>query len=104
MRGLTVIVGASLGLAACGDQAADQNTVDNSAAVATEAIVSNDTTTIDAATGDAANMAADVDYTVNSSSDSTDAGTDRSVNRPTSSRRPDDTDEPSNESDDPPLE
>ncbi len=51
-----------LALAACGnnDQADNTQNVDEN--LTAENIVSNDVTAIDAVTGDAANMAADVDY------------------------------------------
>ena len=61
MRALLLIAGATLALAACGknDQSgAIQNAGDDLTAAN---IVSNDVTAIDAVTGDAANMAADVD-------------------------------------------
>jgi hypothetical protein len=62
MRVLILFAGASLALSACGknDQAGtSQNAADGLTA---EKIVANDVTAIDAVTGDAANMAADVDY------------------------------------------
>jgi len=61
MRALLLIAGAALALVACGknDQSgAAQNVGDDLTA---SNIVSNDVTAIDAVTGDAANMAADVD-------------------------------------------
>jgi hypothetical protein len=61
MRALIIIGGAALALSGCGgknDNDTDQNFGDNLTA---ENIVSNDVTAIDAVTGDAANMAADVD-------------------------------------------
>jgi hypothetical protein len=61
MRALLLIAGAALALGGCGnnDQAdKGQNADENLTA---ENIVSNDVTAIDAVTGDAANMAADVD-------------------------------------------
>ena len=60
MRALILIAGA-LALAACGnnDQADNTQNVDEN--LTAENIVSNDVTAIDAVTGDAANMAADVD-------------------------------------------
>jgi hypothetical protein len=61
MRVLVLIAGA-LALAAClnNDQADNSQNVDEN--LTAENIVSNDVTAIDAVTGDAANMAADVDY------------------------------------------
>ena len=60
MRALLIPVFA-LSLAACGkgDQAANNQNVADS--LTADSIVSNDVTAIDAVTGDAANMAADVD-------------------------------------------
>jgi hypothetical protein len=61
MRALILIAGAALALSSCGgknDNGNDQNVGENLTAAA---IVSNDVTAIDAVTGDAANMAADVD-------------------------------------------
>src|SRR5256885_16024150 len=58
---LAAILATTLPLAACGKNSqsgAEQNAGDNLTA---ESIVSNDVTAIDAVTGDAANMAADVD-------------------------------------------
>ena len=62
MRALIIIAGAALALSACGnnDQTDNTQTVDEN--LTTEDIVSNDVTAIDAVTGDAANMAADVNY------------------------------------------
>jgi uncharacterized lipoprotein len=61
MRALIFAAGAALALAGCGNndqKDAQQNYDENLTA---ENIVSNDVTAIDAVTGDAANMAADVD-------------------------------------------
>ena len=62
MRALIIIAGATLALGACGnnDQADNTQNVDEN--LSAEDIVSNDVTAIDAVTGDAANMAADVNY------------------------------------------
>ena len=65
MRALILIAGSGLALSACGGDQAAENTANVDAAVTAEDFASNDTTAIDAATGDDANMAADVDYTVN---------------------------------------
>jgi hypothetical protein len=57
MRRLILIASLAIGLGACGkggQEVTDQN-------LTAESIVSNDVTAIDAVTGDAANMAADVD-------------------------------------------
>ena len=61
MRSFILVAGAVLFLAACGrsNEAGQVQNADES--LGAESIVSNDVTAIDAATGDAANMAADVD-------------------------------------------
>jgi hypothetical protein len=63
MRALIAIAGAALALASCGknDQTAETQNVGQNFTAAD--IVTNDVTAIDAVTGDAANMAADVNYT-----------------------------------------
>jgi hypothetical protein len=63
MRALIIVAGAALALTACGnnDQTDNNQNVDEN--LTAEDIVSNDITAIDAVTGDAANMAADVNYT-----------------------------------------
>jgi hypothetical protein len=74
MRVLILFAGASLALTACGknDQAGtNQNAGDSLTA---DKIVANDVTAIDAVTGDAANMAADVEYNAE------DDGLDNAVN------------------------
>jgi hypothetical protein len=62
MRALILIATVALALAGCGkgDQTGKTQNVDDN--MTAENIVSNDVTAIDAVTGDAANMAADVDY------------------------------------------
>jgi PBP1b-binding outer membrane lipoprotein LpoB len=62
MRALMLVVVAALALGACGnnDQTDNSQNVDEN--LTAENIVSNDVTAIDAVTGDAANMAADVDF------------------------------------------
>ena len=87
MRALIIVAGASLTLAACGGQSVDENAVNGSGSIAAEAIISNDTTAIDPATGDAVNMAADVDYTISNSDGGGDVGADGSVDRRTTARR-----------------
>jgi hypothetical protein len=56
------IVAAALALAACSNNGQADNTQNVDENLTAESIVSNDVTAIDAVTGDAANMAADVDY------------------------------------------
>jgi hypothetical protein len=65
MRALILVAVASLTISACGTKPGTDNAVTTSDNLAAEAIIANDTTAIDAATGDAANMAADVDYSAN---------------------------------------
>jgi len=60
MRSLILIAGA-LALAACGNNDQADKTQNADENLTAESIVSNDVTAIDAVTGDAANMAADVD-------------------------------------------
>ena len=60
MRAL-IPVAAALALAACGNNDQTDNTQNIDENLTAENIVSNDVTAIDAVTGDAANMAADVD-------------------------------------------
>ena len=60
MRALILFAGA-LALAACGNNDQTDNTQNVDENLTAENIVSNDVTAIDAVTGDAANMAADVD-------------------------------------------
>ena len=64
MRAWTLAAGAMLALAACGDNGAEEKTAN--AAVNADAIEieANDTTAIDAATNDAANMAAEANATL----------------------------------------
>jgi len=61
MRALVLIAGAALALAACKNNDQVDNTQNVDENLSAENIVSNDVTAIDAVTGDAANMAADVD-------------------------------------------
>jgi hypothetical protein len=61
MRALILIAGAALALAGCKNNDQHDNTMNVDENLTAENIVSNDVTAIDAVTGDAANMAADVD-------------------------------------------
>jgi hypothetical protein len=87
MRALILVAAASLTMSACGTKPGADNAVTTSDNLAAEAIIANDTTAIDAATGDAANMAADVDYSVNlTDSDTPAVATDgKTTTRPRSS-------------------
>jgi hypothetical protein len=61
MRALLLFAGAALALTACKNNDQTDNTQNVDENLTAENIVSNDVTAIDAVTGDAANMAADVD-------------------------------------------
>ena len=61
MRALLLLAGAALALAGCGNNDQTDKTQNADENLTAESIVSNDVTAIDAVTGDAANMAADVD-------------------------------------------
>src|SRR3954452_1143011 len=61
MRALLLIAGATLALGGCGNNDQTDKTQNADENLTAENIVSNDVTAIDAVTGDAANMAADVD-------------------------------------------
>ena len=62
MRALIIFAGASLVLSACGKSDETGNTQNAADGLTAGAIVANDVTAIDAVTGDAANMAADMNY------------------------------------------
>ena len=62
MRALILVAGSALLLSACGNNDQADNSLNVDENLAAESIVSNDVTAIDAVTGEAANMAADVDY------------------------------------------
>ena len=61
MRAILLLAGAALALAGCGNNDQSDKTQNVDENLTAENIVSNDVTAIDAVTGDAANMAADVD-------------------------------------------
>jgi hypothetical protein len=63
MRVPLLIALAALSLGGCGKGAQTENAASAEEALSAENIVSNDVTAIDAVTGDASNMAADVNYT-----------------------------------------
>ena len=65
MRTLILAAGIAFAVSACSKNQAAENSVVIDANADAENISSNDTTAIDAATGDDANMAADVNYSVN---------------------------------------
>jgi len=62
MRALILLAGPALLLAACGDDGEADNTINLDQNLSAESFSSNDVTAIDAVTGDASNMAADVNY------------------------------------------
>jgi len=65
MRALILVAGAALTIAACNKDEPAANTTNVDQDLVAQNISANDTTSIDAATGEDANMAADVNYTVN---------------------------------------
>ena len=67
MRALILIAVSVLALSACRKTGADDSATNVDQVLAGQNVAANDTTAIDAATGDDANMAADVNFTVNES-------------------------------------
>jgi hypothetical protein len=65
MRALILVAGAALTVSACNKEQPTANTTNVDQDLAAQNVSANDTTSIDAATGEDANMAADVNYTVN---------------------------------------
>ena len=61
MRALILVVSAALSLSACKNNDQHDNSMNVDENLTAQNIVSNDVTAIDAVTGDASNMAADVD-------------------------------------------
>jgi len=62
---IPLMIFAALALSACGSKNAADNSAVGEENAASQTIVTNDVTAIDAATGEAANMAPDVNYTFN---------------------------------------
>jgi hypothetical protein len=62
MRALNIAAGAALALSACNQNEAGDTAVNADQDLAAQNIAANDTTAIDAATGDDANIAADVNF------------------------------------------
>ena len=81
----TLLLAAALALAACSNNDQTDNTLNVDENLTAENIVSNDVTAIDAVTGDAANMAADVDMNFGNLEEN--AG-EAATNGPTKSTRP----------------
>jgi hypothetical protein len=65
MRALILVAGAALTISACSKDQPTANTTNVDQDLVAQNISANDTTSIDAATSEDANMAADVNYTVN---------------------------------------
>ena len=90
MRLLILALGTSLVLTACKNNNQSGTTANVDENLTADSIVSNDVTAIDAVTGDAANMAADVDYTAEVANDLANEGNDTATtngsSRPKSSR------------------
>jgi hypothetical protein len=79
MRALTLALAlSSLALTGCGKKQAEGNSSAPDDVSSAQEVTTNDTTSIDAATGAAANMAADVDI---NESDNADSGDTRATNR-----------------------
>ncbi|HET7708664.1 MAG TPA: hypothetical protein VFK50_03910 [Sphingomicrobium sp.] len=104
MRALFIVAVSCLVLSACGDNSANEGGANVSGNLAAEAIFANDTTVIDAATGDASNMAADVAYNIDQLDLSGDVRSDGKVDRQTVRRRQPASSQPSsNETDSAPA-
>jgi ABC-type glycerol-3-phosphate transport system substrate-binding protein len=72
MRALILGLGATLALAACGGDETQQVVINDAETEGAASIATNDTTAIDAATADAANMADDVDFTIENADNNAD--------------------------------
>ncbi|MGI8611258.1 MAG: hypothetical protein ACR2KH_03145 [Sphingomicrobium sp.] len=73
MRALILAAGAALTISACDNAQPTANTTNVDDDLAAQNISANDTTSIDAATGEDSNMAADVNFSVNEA-DNADGG------------------------------
>lgn len=87
MRKLIVIGLAALPLAACNGDDPAQNAAETEQNVTSEVVVTNDTTAIDAATADAANMAPDVPYMPPEMNEAGNEASNASTNRGTTTAR-----------------
>ena len=65
MRALILVAAAAVAISACSKDEPIANTTNVDQDLATQNVSANDTTSIDAATGEDANMAADVNFTLN---------------------------------------
>ena len=72
MRALILVAVSAVAISACNKGGTVENTTNIDQVLASQNISANDTTAIDAATGDDANMAADVQFTTNVSSNDND--------------------------------
>ena len=70
MRALILLAGTALAISACNKEQPTANTTNVDQDLAAQNMSANDTTSIDAATGEDSNMAADVNYTVNEADNS----------------------------------
>lgn len=75
MRALILVAVSALAVSACSKSGSVDNTTNIDQVLADQNLSANDTTAIDAATGDDANMAADVHFNANESLDSSADGT-----------------------------
>jgi hypothetical protein len=84
MRGWFLVACGSICLAACSD---NEETAENTSSidqnVSIESVTPNDTTAIDAATSQDANMAADVNFTINTLDENLSGGSNTSAKVPT---------------------
>ena len=88
MRAFIVAAGAALALTACGNNDRAGNTANLDESLTAENIASNDVTAIDAVTGEAANMAADMDVNFTNEFDNVADNASAPTGRPTPSERP----------------
>ena len=72
MRALILVAVSALALSACNKNGADDSATNVDQVLTGQNVAANDTTAIDAATSDDANMAADVNFTINESDSATD--------------------------------
>ena len=81
---IQAMIFAALALSACGSKNAADNSAIAGDNAASQTIVTNDVTAIDAATGEAANMAPDVNYTFNEANleSGTNTSNDSAVHKP----------------------
>ena len=88
MRAIILVTGAALALAACGTNGQAGNTTNIDEGLTAESIVSNDVTAIDAVTGDAANMAADMDVSFTNEIDNEELANAVTSSGPPTSKQP----------------